>query len=256
MGYIERNDKGMYTILTMNRPKVNALNMELVEEIRASFRDIESEEKTRGVILTGTANVFSAGLDLVQLYGYNEEEIRAFFISFGTMYIELARFTKPFICAINGHSPAGGTVIAVTADYRIMAEGEKFRVGLNEVAVNVQITNNLINAYSFWLGRSLAYKYILEGKLLNNKEALAAKLVDEVVSQDKLMMHAESRMKHYMQADPDILVNTKSKLRKPLLDGILEGSDADLEETLKVWWSPEVRTKMQWFIAMLKAKKG
>ena len=256
MGYIERTDKNMYSILTMNRPKVNALNMDLVEEIRSSFKAIESDDKIRGVILTGTDNVFSAGLDLVELYNYNEEEIRAFFISFGTMYIELARFTKPFICALNGHSPAGGTVIAVTADYRIMAKGDKFKVGLNEVSVNVQITYNLINAYSFWLGRSLAYKYILEGKLLNNDEALAANLLDEVVPQDKLMLHAESRMKHYLQADPNILINTKAKLRKPLLDNILEGSDKDLEETIKVWWSPEVRTKMEWFIAMLKAKKG
>ncbi len=54
---------------------------------------------------------------------------------FGSMYNELAKFPKILICAITGHSPAGGTVLAIQADYRIMADGPKYTIGLNEVAV-------------------------------------------------------------------------------------------------------------------------
>jgi len=172
------------------------------------------------------------------------------------MYIELARFTKPFICAITGHSPAGGTVIAITADYRVMAEGDKFGIGLNEVAVNVQISTNLIEAYSFWLGKSLAYRNILAGKLLNTKEALAANLIDEVVPMDEVLPKAEKRMKHYLQADKNIWLNTKTKLRSEWLGKIQEGNEDELNEALTIWWSPEVRMKMQMFKAMLAAKKA
>jgi len=255
MEYLEIEKKEAYSILTMNRPKVNAINFQMVNEIRSTFKTMQEDESVRGVILTGRTGVFSAGLDLIELYDYDEAKIRDFFIAFGSMYIELARFTKPFICAITGHSPAGGTVIAIAADYRIMAEGEKFGIGLNEVAVNVQISTNLIEAYSFWLGKSLAYRYILEGKLLNPIEANQANLIDEVVPMEEVLPKAEKRMKHYLQADKNIWLNTKTKLRSEWLGKLKDQSDDELNEALTVWWSPEVRMKMQMFKAMLAAKK-
>ena len=256
MGLIEKQNKDDYVILTMQRPKVNALNHELVQEIRNSFQEIENNESERGVILTGMPGVFSAGLDLIELFDYDEQEIRDFFIAFGSMYIELAKFKKPFVCAVSGHSPAGGTVIAVTADYRIMVGGEKFGIGLNEVSVNVQITNNLIEAYSFWLGRQRAYKNVLAGALLNPTEALEGGLVDEVVTQDELLPKSEARMRHYLNANNEILINTKAKLRKDWLEKLNENAEEDLETSLRIWWSPEVRMKMQMFKEMLKAKKA
>ena len=171
------------------------------------------------------------------------------------MYVELARFTKPFICALTGHSPAGGTVIAVAADYRVMAEGEKYGIGLNEVAVNVQISTNLIEGYSFWLGKSLAYRCILEGKLLNPEEAKNANLVDEVVAIEDVLPKAEKRMRHFLQADRNIWLNTKTKLRSDWLGKLNEQSEDELNEALAIWWSPEIRMKMQMFKAMLAARK-
>ncbi len=256
MEYLEIEKKDQYAIVTMNRPKVNAINFQMVNEIRSTFKSMQEDDSVDGVILTGRTGVFSAGLDLIELYDYDEAKIRDFFTAFGLMYVELARFSKPFICAITGHSPAGGTVIAIAADYRVMADGEKFGIGLNEVAVNVQISTNLIEAYSFWLGKSLAYRYILEGKLLNNQEALAANLVDEVVAMEDVLPKAEERMKHYLRADRNIWLNTKTKLRNEWLEKLNEHNEDELNEALSVWWSPEVRMKMQMFKAMLAAKKA
>lgn len=255
MDYLEIEKKGEYVVITMNRPKVNAINFQMVNEIRSTFETMQKDDTVNGVILTGRTGVFSAGLDLIELYDYDEAKMKDFFIAFGLMYIELAKFTKPFVCAITGHSPAGGTVIAITADYRIMAEGEKYGIGLNEVAVNVQISTNLIEAYSFWLGKSLAYRYVLAGKLLNNQEALDARLVDEVVPMEDVLSNAEKRMKHYLQADRNIWLNTKTKLRSEWLEKLKERSEEELNEALTIWWSPEVRMKMQMFKAMLAARK-
>ncbi len=255
MDYLDIEKKNDYVVITMNRPKVNAINFQMVNEIRSTFKVMQEDDSVNGVILNGRTGVFSAGLDLIELYDYDEAKIRDFFIAFGSMYIELARFSKPFICAITGHSPAGGTVIAIAADYRVMAEGEKYGIGLNEVAVNVQISTNLIEAYSFWLGKSLAYRYVLGGKLLNNQEALEANLVDEVVAMEDVLPKAEKRMKHYLQADRNIWLNTKTKLRSEWLEKLNEQSEEELNEALSVWWSPEVRMKMQMFKEMLAAKK-
>lgn len=259
MQYLEITQKKEYVIVQMNRPKVNAINYQMVQEIRTTFKNLQEDDSVKGAILIGLPGVFSAGLDLIELYEYDEEKMREFFIAFGSMYVELTKFPKPLICAVTGHSPAGGTVLAITADHRVMAEGEKYSLGLNEVAVNVQISNNLIAGYSLWVGESNAYKFIMAGKLLNNQEALASGLVDEVVPMEEVLARAEKRMEQYLLADPNILLNTKAKLRRKLWDTIdknmKESAEEELEEALKVWWSPEVRMKMQMFKAMLAAKK-
>ena len=74
-----------------------------------------------------------------------------------------------------------------------MAAGEKFRIGLNEVALNVQISQDLTNVYSFWLGNGLAHRYVLEGKLLNSQEALASGLVDEILPLKKFCQEPKNK---------------------------------------------------------------
>lgn len=254
MQYINTTIKDHYAIVQMQRGKVNALNHDMVEEIRATFKQLGANDAVRGVILTGIPRIFSAGLDLIELYSYDKDKMNEFFISFGSMHLELAYFKKPLIAAINGHSPAGGTVIAVAADYRIMAEGEKFTIGLNEVAVNIQITNNLIEAYAFWIGRGNAHKYVLEGKLLNGEEALACGLVNELCPGEEVLARAEKKMQHYLKADNNILINTKAKLRKSWFDKISTDAAEDLEESNRIWWNPEVRTKMKMYVDFLANK--
>lgn len=254
MQYINITRKNEYAIIKLDRPKVNALNHDMVEEIRTAFRDFEADESIRGVIITGRDRIFSAGLDLPELYEYDKEKMNAFFISFGSMHIELAKFSKPLIAAITGHSPAGGTVIAVTADYRIMADVEKYTIGLNEVAVNIQITDNLIEAYSFWIGKGKAHQYILEGKLLNPQEALACGLVNEVCAPEEVLQKAEAKMEHYLNAQNEILVNTKARLRKPWLDTLSLDAKEDLRISNDLWWSEDIRMRMGAFVYFLKNK--
>lgn len=255
MKYLEITKKDEFVWCKINRGKVNAINHDLVHEIRSTFNSFKSDDEIRGVILTGKPHYFSAGLDLVELYQYGRPETEAFFEDFGMMHIELVQFPKPLICAISGHSPAGGTVIAVTADYRIMAEGERYTIGLNEVAVNVQISQNLITAYNFWLGQKQSYLNIMSGKLLTVSEALNQGLVDEVCPLEELEHVAERKMKKWLQANHNILVNTKQKLRKAWINSLFEHTDHDLNQTLEIWWNPQVREMMKAYIEHFLGKK-
>ena len=254
MQTIQLTRKENYAILQLNRGKVNALNHLMVNEIREAVRDLEADPSVGGVILTGIPHFFSAGLDVIELYQYDAAKMKEFLIDFGSMHIELVRFTKPLICAINGHSPAGGTVIAIAADYRIMAEGEKYTIGLNEVAVNIQISQNLVEAYSFWIGKGKAHRFVMDGKLLNGEEALACGLVDEVVAADQLLPLAEKKMQQYLQAHPEIMKNTKAKLRASWLERLEQFGERDLEQTIQLWWDPEIRARMKAFVDRLTKK--
>jgi len=255
MDYLQLTNKEKYTIVQINRPRANAINAQMVDEIRSTFKELEADDEVKGIILTGIPKFFSAGLDLIELINYDHDQMRAFFINFSMMHYELARIKKPFICAITGHCPAGGTVIAIAADHRVMADNEKFTIGLNEVAVNIQISSALIEAYTFWIGRSLAYRYVMAGKLLTPSEALAANLVDEVVPMEEVLPRAEKKMKQYLQSDFTILTTTKARLRSPWLDSIdLKKAEGELQTVMDIWWSPEVRAKMQMFVEFLKSR--
>lgn len=248
-------EKEGYTLVQMNRGKVNAINQEMVDELRQVFSNLEKDPEVKGVILTGQPHFFSAGLDLIELISYDKAQISSFFSDFGALYLELVQFTKPFISAITGHSPAGGCVLAITSDNRYMAEGDKYVIGLNEVAVNIQISQNLTEIYAFWMGEGLASRYILEGKLLSGKEAVAAGLVDELTPLDQVVERAEKQMQGYLKADQEILKNTKYKVRKHLLEKLdLQAGNA-LKEASELWWKPAIRAKMEAYVASFSNKK-
>lgn len=244
-----------YSIVQMNRGKVNAINYDMVQELRQVFREIENDNTVKGAILTGQPHYFSAGLDLIELFQYDKRQIEDFFHVFGALFIELMQITKPLISAITGHSPAGGCVLAVATDNRIMADGEQYIIGLNEVAVNIQISQNLIETYAYWIGDGLASRYVMEGKLLNGKEALSAGLVDELVPLEQVLPKAEAKIQHYLQADQEILVNTKIKLRKNLLSKLDLNAKNSLKEAATLWWKPEIRAKMEAYVKSFSNKK-
>ncbi|MRI00228.1 enoyl-CoA hydratase/isomerase family protein [Kriegella sp. EG-1] len=247
--------KNEYAIVQMNRGKVNAINAQMVTELREIFKSIAANEEVKGVILSGQPHYFSAGLDLIELFQYDQNQIEDFFSSFGCLYIELVQFKKPFISAITGYSPAGGCVLAVAGDNRYMAEGDKYLIGLNEVAVNIQISQNLTDIYAFWIGNGLASKFILEGKLLSGKEAEAAGLIDELVPLDFVLERAEKQMQLYMKADQQIWINTKAKIRKHLLDKLETDGKNALKQASELWWKPEIRAKMKTYVESFSNKK-
>ncbi len=255
MNTLKVSYKEAYAIVQMNRGKVNAINFEMVQDLRDIFATLEANPEVKGVILTGQPHYFSAGLDLIELFQYDKTQMTDFFVSFGALYLELVQFKKPFISAITGHSPAGGCVLAVTSDNRYMAEGDTYVIGLNEVAVNIQISQNLTEIYAFWMGEGLASRYIMEGKLLSGKEALAAGLVDELLPLENVLERAEKKMRQYMRADQEILVNTKAKLRKHLLNKLDLQAENSLKEANELWWKPEIRAKIKAYVESFTNKK-
>lgn len=255
MNTLETTYKEEYAIVQMNRGKVNAINREMVQELRQVFQDIEKNSEVKGVILTGQPHYFSAGLDLIELIQYNEKQIDEFFQDFGTLFLELVQFSKPFISAITGHAPAGGCVLAVTSDNRYMAEGEPYLIGLNEVAVNIQISQNLTEAYAYWMGSGLANRYILEGKLLTGPEAVSVGLVDALAPLNEVLDYAENKIQLYMKADPEIWCNTKKKLRKHWLNRLDLDAKNSLKEAATLWWKPEIRAKMEAYVKSFSNKK-
>src|ERR1700744_6217666 len=164
--------------IILDRGRSNPINHQMVKDLATCIKELDADSNVGGVIITGKPGFFSSGIDLMEAYDYNEEQIKQFWIDFLALPRALASFSKPLVAAISGHSPAGGCVIAVCCDYRLMADGQ-FIIGLNEIPVGIVVPDGIFNLYSFWLGKRKAYQYIMEGKLLDVAGALKVGLIDE-----------------------------------------------------------------------------
>lgn len=253
MNTINVTIKDRLALITLNRGKSNALNREMITELTDMLHNIANDDNIGGVIIAGRDNFFSAGLDLIELYGYNEEEAESFWHLFLAFIAKITAFKKPMVAAINGHSPAGGCVIALACDARVMAEG-KFIIGLNEVPVGIIVPESIFSLYAFWLGKGHATRSLLEGKLFSPEEALNIGLVDELVNQDSIMTAAERKIRKYMALELNTWQQSKLNIRKELI----AATSADQSEALKVmlaqWWSPATRNILKMIIDNLQKK--
>jgi enoyl-CoA hydratase/carnithine racemase len=253
MNTIKVSVKDRLATITLNRGKSNALNRELITELDEMLKNISADDNIGGVILTGTAPFFSAGLDLIELYDYNEEEAKSFWTLFLNFTANMVAFKKPLIAAISGHSPAGGCVMALACDYRIMAEGQ-YIIGLNEVPVGIIVPNSIFELYSFWIGKAEASRSLLTGKLYNPEEALKAGLVDELVKGESLLTAAERKIKKYMELEGNTWSQTKLNIREDLIAMTKKDQSAELEKMLAQWWSPSTRHILKTILANLQRK--
>ena len=253
MNTIKVNIKDKIAVLSLNRGKSNAINAEMVAELNQMVKNIENDDSIAGLILTGKDGFFSAGLDLIELYNYDEEAIKNFWINFLDLVTTLVSFKKPMIAAISGHSPAGGCVLALCCDYRIMAEG-KFIIGLNEVPVGIIVPENIFHLYSFWLGQPNAYRFLLEGKLMNTQEALTYGLIDEVVNPESILHAAERKMRTYIQLERNTWQQSKMNMRAELLKKVSADPTEMLRPMLAQWWSASTRSILKTIIQNLQQK--
>lgn len=255
MNTISTTVKDRLAIITLNRGKSNSFNREMVTELQDMLHNIENDENIGGVIITGKEHFFSAGLDLIELYHYNEEEAKSFWNLFLNFSAQITAFKKPLVAAVNGHSPAGGCVIALACDARVMSEG-KYIIGLNEVPVGIIVPNSIFSLYSFWLGQATAYRNLLAGKLFSPEEALTVGLVDEVVKPESILTAAERKVRKYMAFEANTWQQSKLNLRKQLIATTSADQSVDLEIMLKQWWSPATRAILKSLIDNLQKPKA
>ncbi|MFT7588925.1 MAG: 3,2-trans-enoyl-CoA isomerase, partial [Limisphaerales bacterium] len=150
--------------------------------------------------------------------------------------------------------PAGGCLMAIAADYRVMAEG-KYTIGLNEVAVGIIVPEMVHKLYSFWIGNGKSYSMLLEGALVGPTEAKAIGLINEVAAEDEVIIRAEKQLKKYMGFHPVTWKKSKANLRTNLLKSMEYDFDSIFAPALKLWWEPTSRAMMKMIVDGMKAKK-
>ena len=139
MAGIRREREGPLAVLRLDKSRGNAIDEGLVGELRQACADLEADDSVRGVLLASAhPKLFCPGLDLVSLVEYDRARLQRFMSAFGLMLSALYGLRKPVVAAVSGHAVAGGCILAMAADWRVLRRGG-VTIGLNEVKVGVPL---------------------------------------------------------------------------------------------------------------------
>jgi enoyl-CoA hydratase/carnithine racemase len=240
--------------LRLARPPANALDPGLIGALRAAV-EAAPASGARALVLSGRPGMFSGGLDVPALLPLSNAEIAATWHDFYGLMAALARSPVPVAAAITGHSPAGGAVLAIWCDYRVMAEGD-FRIGLNEVRVGLPIPPVIFHALRRQVGERHAERLGVAGLLVTAAEALAIDLVDELVPVEAVVPRAVEWCRGLLALPPGAMAETRRLARRTLVS-LFEGDPAaELVTLVEQWTSAETQGAMRALVAKLAAKRG
>jgi len=250
---IKTYQKDQIQIIELNRPKVNAINEALIKSLYSHLDSLEKDDTIKGIILTGQEGIFSAGLDIVELYNKDKEYMKYFWTLFSSLLAKIYSYPKIIFTAISGHSPAGGTVISIMTDYRIMSKGN-YIIGLNEVAVGLSMPIGIGRVFQSLLGERVAEKMTLTGKLVNPNKAEEIGLIDEVVESENLLKHSIHTINGWLKLPFNKQIESKLSLRNEVINLMLETDKKDNDGVINAWFSSECRNTMKLIIEKLSKK--
>lgn len=249
----DNGNNGKILELRFARPPVNALDPAFISEILAAVQAAPSEG-ARALILSGQPGMFSAGLDVPALLPLDEKAMLAFWKDFSGLMAALARSPIPVVAALTGHSPAGGAVLALFCDTRIMAEGE-FKIGLNEVQVGLPLPPVILRGLQRQVGNRAAEQLAVPGKMVDPQTALELGLVDEVVPTDQVVDAALEWCRSRLSLPPVAMQKTREFARSDLAALFDDMSAEDDQRFLEAWFSDETRSTMKALVESLKNRK-
>ena len=171
--------------ITLNRPPVNALNLDTVRAIVAAFKRAAADDEARAVLLTSAVpRRFCAGLDLAVLLGKSSEQVREFLQA---LYVDLhdAQYNlgKPSIAAVGGAARGGGMTIAISCDVIFASSQATF--GYPEINIGVLPAIHFAHLPRI-VGRHRAFELLFSGRTFDAQEALSLGLVSKIVADAEL----------------------------------------------------------------------
>ncbi len=229
------------TIVRFDNAPVNALDLGLLEVIIASMRSVQGP-----VVLTGAGRAFSAGVDLRALSDGGADYAERFVAALSEAFLAIYDHPAPVVAAINGHAIAGGCVLAMCADVRLMSGGT---IGLTELSVGVPFPVAALEICRDGMGVS-AGRAALQAKTIDADTALARGWLDAVVAKDDLLPQALDTARELGQYSPAAYAATKAQLHKPVRAAIDAGAEADADVRAS-WISEETRERIAGFLESL-----
>jgi enoyl-CoA hydratase len=225
-------------VIRMQHPAKNALGSDLMgwleEEISRAGAD--------PILLTGTADAFSAGLDLREVASLDALGMEKFLRRLDVLATRLFHHPAPVVACINGHAIAGGAVLAACCDWRIAQRHPKTRIGTNEVAIGACFPPAILAIMTYRIPAQARERVLLGAGLFDVDGALAMGLIDEVV--DDAEAAAKLRLEALASHPRSTYAITKANLRGGVTTISPAAERRFREQEVPIWSSAEIKARV------------
>ena len=253
--HVQTLDHGRIRELRLARPPVNALDPALCRALITTL-DAAVADGVDAVVLSGAPGIFSAGLDVPHLMalGQDRQALHAGWGAFFGAARSLAALRIPVVAALTGHAPAGGCVLSLCCDYRVMARSpnpaKPFMIGMNETQVGLAVPEGAQQLMRRVIGPYRAERLLVSGSMVTADEALRIGLVDTVVEVDQVVPHALEWLGSLLALPRTPMLLTRSLARADLVRA-LQPENLDLERFVEGWYDADTQAGLRALLARL-----
>lgn len=245
MKHVDVEVKDSVAVISLGRGKVNALNEQVVEELQNHFQVIREDDAIGSVVLTGKGTkFFSFGFDIPEFLGYSKGSFTRYLTKFTKLCADIFLFPKPVVAALNGHTIAGGCMLATACDSRIMVGG-KAKISLNEVTFGSSVFAGSVEILRYCVGSAAAQEILYSGRMYSAEEALAIRLVDRVSGLDDLAEEARGVAQGFCAKDRFAFASIKRLLRGPVYNEMIQREESSIREFVEIWYSESTWKNLQ-----------
>jgi methylglutaconyl-CoA hydratase len=246
-------DSAIATV-TLNRPdKRNAISYELIDDLLRALDEVRTSN-AQVLILTGAGKAFCSGMDLDNLRaltGRTSEQNLEDSRKIASLFRALYDFPQPTIAAVNGAAVAGGTGLATLCDFTLAVPEAKF--GYTEVKIG--FVPAIVSTFLLrQVGEKVARELLLTGRLFSADEALRIGLINEIVSQEKLLDRARELATQLMENSPTSLAFTKRLLSDHARKELDSQIEAAIQENAGIRATADFREGVSSFLEKRKPK--
>ena len=224
-------------VLKLARGRGNSLEPGFLAEIRRGFRDLR-EAPPRGVVLAADGKIWCAGLDLLALADATDADLGHLLDELYATLREVFTFPRPVVAAINGHAVAGGALLSLACDQRVMAMGDG-KWGLTEAALGLVVPASMIEMARYALRRPVLERLLYGGQAYPGFKAREMGILDDLVDAEQLLERATEIIRGWTPV-PAAFADIKARLRQPTLDAMEAARPLD-RAFIDRWRDPEVR---------------
>ncbi len=244
-------DGGIGTI-RLDRPPMNALNVQIQEELRAAAGTVAADDQIAAVVVYGGEKVFAAGADIKEMAGMSYVDMAARAVALSSAFDAIARIPKPVVAAVTGYALGGGCELALACDWRVVAEDAK--LGQPEINLGIIPGAGGTQRLARLVGPAKAKDLVLSGRMVDAAEALAIGLADRVVPAAEVYSTARDLVARYVGGPAQALRAAKQAIDGGLSMDLASGLALETHLFAALFATEDKREGMTAFVEKRKPK--
>lgn len=240
---LERVDNA--AVLRLSRGIINPINLDLIGGLSATLHGLKEDPAVGGLVLASANDkFFSIGFDIPELIRLSREGLAFFFNAFNQLCLDLYTFPKPTVAAVTGHAVAGGFILAICCDYRLLARGHKL-MGMNEVKLGIPVPYATGCILRELAGSRNAREIMDGGEFYGPDDAARLGVADKVLPLEQVLPHAIDRARR-LGSEPQLaFALTKRILTEPLEQRVRPRLADTNERFLDCWFAETAQARLK-----------